>query len=275
MLLSTLPGLCGARAAPAVLLKLDHEDVFPEKVLKDLYDPQQIGIHLSLRPRGVGGPRRKRWDIYRVCEVMRESTSESPRASSPPASAPTDHGRGDGRAEGPLDEAPRRRGAADGLRRHGAAGWERPRRSSDAGRSVTEDGKIRRLPHLGRKQWISNGRRRGPLHGLRERPRRATGSSSRRGSRFRTESPRTSTASAPATRPRSSSTTSGSRRPPHRRRRGERPRPGPGRLRLHAPHGGRLRLGAGWGGALAGHPLLADRASKGAPALEKQGTRTS
>ena len=28
------------------LLEIEHKDEFPEKVMKDLYDPMQIGLHL-------------------------------------------------------------------------------------------------------------------------------------------------------------------------------------------------------------------------------------
>src|SRR5512139_662023 len=70
MLLSTLRDYAERELPPAVLLKLDHEDVFPEKVLKDLYDPQQIGIHLLFVPEESGGLGGSAWDIYRVCEVM-------------------------------------------------------------------------------------------------------------------------------------------------------------------------------------------------------------
>ncbi len=70
MLLATLKEYAARELTPEVLLKLDHEDVFPEKVLKDLYDPQQIGIHLLFVPEESGGLGGSAWDIYRVCEVM-------------------------------------------------------------------------------------------------------------------------------------------------------------------------------------------------------------
>ena len=70
MLLSTLKEYAARELTPAVLLKLDHEDVFPMKVLRDLYDPRQIGIHLLFVPEENGGLGGSAWDIYRVCEVM-------------------------------------------------------------------------------------------------------------------------------------------------------------------------------------------------------------
>ncbi len=70
MLLSTLRDYAARELGPDVLLKLDHDDLFPEKVLKDLYDPEQIGIHLLFVPEDCGGLGGGAWDIYRVCEVM-------------------------------------------------------------------------------------------------------------------------------------------------------------------------------------------------------------
>ena len=50
MLLSTVRDYAERELTPEFLLKLDHEDAFPAKILKDLYDPSQIGLHLLFIP---------------------------------------------------------------------------------------------------------------------------------------------------------------------------------------------------------------------------------
>ena len=72
MLLSTLREYAAKELTPEVLLKLDYEDTFPEKVLKDLYDPSQIGLHLLSIPEEYGGIGGGAHDIYRVSELMAE-----------------------------------------------------------------------------------------------------------------------------------------------------------------------------------------------------------
>ncbi len=49
-------------------IELGHE--FPEKIMKDLYDPQQIGLHLLTIPEELGGLGGGAYDIYRVSEQM-------------------------------------------------------------------------------------------------------------------------------------------------------------------------------------------------------------
>ena len=72
LLLSTVKDYADRELPPAFLLKLDHEDVFPQKVLRDLYDPQQIGLHLVFVPEEAGGLGGSAYDIYRVCVAMAE-----------------------------------------------------------------------------------------------------------------------------------------------------------------------------------------------------------
>ena len=72
LLLSTVRDYAARELPPAFLLKLDHEDVFPRKVLRDLYDPNQIGLHLVFVPEEAGGLGGSAYDIYRVCVVMAE-----------------------------------------------------------------------------------------------------------------------------------------------------------------------------------------------------------
>jgi alkylation response protein AidB-like acyl-CoA dehydrogenase len=55
-------------AARLLEIELGHE--FPEKVMKDLYDPAQIGLHLLTIPEEFGGLGGGAYDIYRVSEAM-------------------------------------------------------------------------------------------------------------------------------------------------------------------------------------------------------------
>ena len=72
MIISTLREYAARQLKPDVLLKLDHDDRFPMEVLRDLYDPQQIGLHLLFLPEEVGGLGGGAYDIYRVSATMAE-----------------------------------------------------------------------------------------------------------------------------------------------------------------------------------------------------------
>jgi alkylation response protein AidB-like acyl-CoA dehydrogenase len=158
MLLSTLRDYASRELTPEVLLKLDHDDVFPEKVLRDLYDPQQIGIHLLFVPEDSGGLGGGAWDIYRVCEVM----------------AGIDLGIATGVLATCLGADPIMVGATPEQKAHWmrriadegllmAYGATEPQAGSDlaalktAAVPVVENGKTVAYRLNGRKQWISNG----------------------------------------------------------------------------------------------------------------------
>ncbi|MBK8045946.1 MAG: acyl-CoA dehydrogenase family protein [Anaerolineales bacterium] len=67
-ILSTLNKYAEKKLTPEFLLKLDHEDRFPNEVLADLYN--NIGLHLvfiSEEDEGLGG---SAYDVYRVSEAM-------------------------------------------------------------------------------------------------------------------------------------------------------------------------------------------------------------
>jgi alkylation response protein AidB-like acyl-CoA dehydrogenase len=70
MMLSTLNKYAARKLTPAFLLELDHKDEFPHKILKELYDPAQLGLHLLFIPEEFGGLGGGAYDIYRVSEVM-------------------------------------------------------------------------------------------------------------------------------------------------------------------------------------------------------------
>jgi alkylation response protein AidB-like acyl-CoA dehydrogenase len=70
MVLSTLAKYAQRRLPDSYLLELDQKDEFPRKVLKDLYDQRQLGLHLLFIPEEYGGLGGGAYDIYRVSEVM-------------------------------------------------------------------------------------------------------------------------------------------------------------------------------------------------------------
>jgi len=72
LLLATLKDYAAKELPPEFLLELDRKDEFPTKVLKDLYDPNQIGIHLLSIPEEYGGIGGGAYDIYRLSAAMAE-----------------------------------------------------------------------------------------------------------------------------------------------------------------------------------------------------------
>jgi len=69
-ILSTLRDYAADELKPEVLLQLDHDDEFPMKVLRDLYDPSRIGLHLLFVEERHGGLGGGAYDIYRVSAQM-------------------------------------------------------------------------------------------------------------------------------------------------------------------------------------------------------------
>ena len=70
MVLATLAKYSQRKLPDSYLLELDQKDEFPRKVLKDLYDQRQLGLHLLFIPEEYGGLGGGAYDIYRVSEVM-------------------------------------------------------------------------------------------------------------------------------------------------------------------------------------------------------------
>lgn len=70
MVLSTLQKYADKKLPDSYLLDLDHKDEFPRKVLKELYDPGKLGLHLVFIPEKFGGLGGGAFDIYRVSELM-------------------------------------------------------------------------------------------------------------------------------------------------------------------------------------------------------------
>jgi alkylation response protein AidB-like acyl-CoA dehydrogenase len=157
-ILTTLREYAEKNLPVAKLLEIELGHDFPEKVMKDLYDPGQIGLHLLTIPEEFGGLGGGAYDIYRVSEAM----------------AAIDLGIATGVLATFLGTDPINVGAtpeqkADwlgALAEHGhfyAYGATEPQAGSDLGALATtavpvvENGKVVGYRISGRKQWISNG----------------------------------------------------------------------------------------------------------------------
>jgi len=157
-ILTTLREYAEKNLPPAKLLEIELGHDFPEKIMKDLYDPGQIGLHLLTIPEEFGGLGGGAYDIYRVSEAM----------------ASIDLGIATGVLATFLGTDPINVGATPEqkaawlgeLAEHGhfyAYGATEPQAGSDLGALATtavpveEGGKVVGYRISGRKQWISNG----------------------------------------------------------------------------------------------------------------------
>jgi alkylation response protein AidB-like acyl-CoA dehydrogenase len=157
-ILTTLREYAEKNLPPARLLEIELGHEFPEKVMKDLYDPGQIGLHLLTIPEEFGGLGGGAYDIYRVSEAM----------------AAIDLGIATGVLATFLGTDPINVGATPEqkaawlgeLAEHGhfwAYGATEPQAGSDLGALATtavpveENGRVVGYRISGRKQWISNG----------------------------------------------------------------------------------------------------------------------
>jgi alkylation response protein AidB-like acyl-CoA dehydrogenase len=157
-ILTTLRDYAAANLPSSRLLEIELGHEFPEKVMKDLYDPGQIGLHLLTIPEEFGGLGGGAYDIYRVSEAM----------------ASIDLGIATGVLATFLGTDPINVGATpeqkkewlSALAENGhfyAYGATEPQAGSDLGALTTaavpveENGKVVGYRISGRKQWISNG----------------------------------------------------------------------------------------------------------------------
>jgi alkylation response protein AidB-like acyl-CoA dehydrogenase len=157
-ILTTLREYAEENLPTAKLLEIELGHDFPEKVMKDLYDPGQIGLHLLTIPEEYGGLGGGAYDIYRVSEAM----------------ASIDLGIATGVLATFLGTDPINVGATPEqkaawlgeLAEHGhfyAYGATEPQAGSDLGALATaavpveENGQVVGYRISGRKQWISNG----------------------------------------------------------------------------------------------------------------------
>jgi alkylation response protein AidB-like acyl-CoA dehydrogenase len=141
---------------PDFLLKLDHDDEFPVKVLDELYN--RMGLHLVFIPEEYGGMGGGAYDIYRVSEAM----------------AAIDLGIATGVLATFLGTDPITVGGTEEQKKlwmgriaeEGllvAYGATEPQAGSDLGslktkaEPILEEGELRGYKISGRKQWISNG----------------------------------------------------------------------------------------------------------------------
>ncbi|MBI5510687.1 MAG: acyl-CoA dehydrogenase family protein [Deltaproteobacteria bacterium] len=158
MVLSTLQQYGERKLTPEFLIALDEKDQFPADVLADLYDPEQLGLHLLFFPEEHGGLGGGAYDIYRVSETL----------------AGMDLGIATGVLATFLGTDPIVVGATPEQKAHWlrriaeerllvAYGATEPQAGSDlatlktAATPVVEDGKTVGYRLTGRKQWISNG----------------------------------------------------------------------------------------------------------------------
>ena len=158
MILDTLKKYAERKLTPEFLLDLDHNDTFPHDVLKELYDPMSIGLHLLFIPEKYDGLGGGAYDIYRVSEIM----------------ASVDLGIATGVLATFLGSDPISVGATEEQKQYWfgriaeeallcAYGATEPQAGSDLAAMTTkaepveEDGKVVGYNITGRKQWISNG----------------------------------------------------------------------------------------------------------------------
>lgn len=67
--LTSLDAFVNQHLDDATLLRLDHDDTFPEEVIRAL-GHDELGIQLLFLPESVGGMGGGAFDVYRVCEAM-------------------------------------------------------------------------------------------------------------------------------------------------------------------------------------------------------------
>jgi alkylation response protein AidB-like acyl-CoA dehydrogenase len=157
-ILTTLRDYAEKNLPPAKLLEIELGHDFPEKVMRDFYDPGQIGLHLLTIPDEFGGLGGGAYDIYRVSEAM----------------ASIDLGIATGVLATFLGTDPinvgatpeQKKGWLGDLAEHGyfyAYAATEPQAGSDLGALATtavpveENGQVVGYRISGRKQWISNG----------------------------------------------------------------------------------------------------------------------
>ena len=162
-ILTTLREYAGKNLSVAKLLEIELGHDFPEKIMKDLYDPGQLGLHLLFIPEEYGGIGGGPTTSTASPRPWPGSTLALPPACSPSSSAPI---------PSPSAARPSKRQwmarspsrALLRLRRDRAAGRQRPRRLATTAVPVEEDGKVVGYQHQ-RAQAVDQQRRRGrPLH---------------------------------------------------------------------------------------------------------------
>ena len=70
MILESLNDFAARHLPFDYLLELDKNGEFPEEILRKMYDPEILGLHLVLMPEEYGGFSGSTYDVYRLCEAL-------------------------------------------------------------------------------------------------------------------------------------------------------------------------------------------------------------
>ncbi|MFI5360406.1 MAG: acyl-CoA dehydrogenase family protein [Elusimicrobiota bacterium] len=70
MVLDTIRDYGRKRLKHSHLIELDKENKFPEDIMRDLYDPNQVAVNLLMIPAKYGGLGGNSFDIYRAVETL-------------------------------------------------------------------------------------------------------------------------------------------------------------------------------------------------------------
>ena len=70
MILESLNDFAARHLPFDYLLELDKNGEFPEEILRKMYDPEILGLHLVLMPEEYGGFGGSTYDVYRLCEAL-------------------------------------------------------------------------------------------------------------------------------------------------------------------------------------------------------------
>ncbi len=159
MMLEALDDFVAEALSPERQLELDHEDVCPEDIVRDMSDPETLGVQLVFIPEAYGGMDGGAFDSYRVCEVMarRDLGLATAVFATFLGSDPIVVGATEEQRAAWLGEI-----AEKGVVY--AYGATEPEAGSDLGAMTTvavpvtnDDGEVTAYRITGRKQWISNG----------------------------------------------------------------------------------------------------------------------
>ncbi|MBI4422105.1 MAG: acyl-CoA dehydrogenase family protein [Elusimicrobia bacterium] len=70
LVLETIAAYGKKRLTHERLIHLDTENKFPDDIMKELYDPDQVAVNLLMIPQKYGGLGGNSFDIYRACELL-------------------------------------------------------------------------------------------------------------------------------------------------------------------------------------------------------------
>ncbi len=70
LMLDSLKEYAKRRIPFDLIRELDEKNEFPADILKEMYDPEILGVHLLMIPEEYGGISGGTFDIYRVCEAL-------------------------------------------------------------------------------------------------------------------------------------------------------------------------------------------------------------